>query len=301
MSNSAESETARREREIQRVKDELPAVGNALDAFGRLLIARSRVKETLPDWTPPEISVDPDLFRQGAPMVGREVFAVSRAELTPAADIMLPAAQEAFPNLSEPLGVIHNAARVGEIDWEEEAEALLSGIEPKPADDATEKAIDRPVLEFAVGEILKPFAEKRAEALRPLVDKFDWHKGYCPVCGSWPHISFLTGQTGERRLKCSFCGHQWRFMRTQCPFCETTEQDKLEFLSVEDRPLERAELCHACKRYIVGSDLRDLVDEVDLDIAALGMIYLDLLAQDQGFRPGAMTEWNSMEDESEGR
>jgi FdhE protein len=67
----------------------------------------------------------------------------------------------------------------------------------------------------------------------------------------------------------------------------------LEFLYSEDRKNERAELCIACKKYILGIDIRGLIKKPPKEIASLGMIYLDILAQDKGFVPGAVLLWNN--------
>jgi len=77
-------------------------------------------------------------------------------------------------------------------------------------------------------------------------------------------------------------------MRTACPFCENNDHEKLELIYSEDRDFERAELCHECKRYIVGIDLRDRTEDPIMEVIALRLFYLDILAQDKGFVPGAV-------------
>jgi FdhE protein len=81
-------------------------------------------------------------------------------------------------------------------------------------------------------------------------------------------------------------------MRTKCPFCENDDHNKMEFYFIEDRSHERAEICYQCKRYLVSIDLRKCSDEVVLEVASLGMIYLDILAQGKGFLPVAVCAWN---------
>jgi FdhE protein len=80
-----------------------------------------------------------------------------------------------------------------------------------------------------------------------------------------------------------------------CPFCENDDQSKLELYFSEDRKFERAELCHNCKKYLVSIDTRNMVQQPAAQVAALGMIYLDFLAQEKGFAPGAVCAWNVME------
>ena len=86
-------------------------------------------------------------------------------------------------------------------------------------------------------------------------------------------------------------------MRTACPFCENDDQKKLEYFFSEERQRERVEVCHHCRRYLVGMDLREQIDEPVLEVAPLGLVYLDILAQRQGFTPGAVTDLNVLEEE----
>ncbi len=80
-----------------------------------------------------------------------------------------------------------------------------------------------------------------------------------------------------------------------CPFCESDDQDKLQFLFSEDRKHERAELCLVCNKYVVGIDSRDLIYDIPREVAGLGLVYLDLIAQQKGFSPGVANAWNKLE------
>ena len=80
-------------------------------------------------------------------------------------------------------------------------------------------------------------------------------------------------------------------MRTHCPFCENEDPEKSEFCFVEDRAHERAEICHNCKRYIAGIDLRKYPYEFVPEVAVAGMMYLDVLAQEKGYLPMADSAW----------
>lgn len=152
--------------------------------------------------------------------------------------------------------------------------------------------LEKEIFVFLMGQFIKPLAEIRAELLIPLPENLTWLKGYCPICGSWPYISVLREKEGQRWLKCSFCSHEWRFMRTQCPCCENEDPETLEFFYAEDKPHERVEVCNKCKKYIISLDIRDRVEDTALEAEALGLVYLDILAQEKGYLPAAITEWN---------
>jgi FdhE protein len=172
--------------------------------------------------------------------------------------------------------------------------ALLEGQEKKVDDIASTFETSPLILKFILDQLMKPFLEKRIDGIESLIQDLSWHKGYCPLCGSFPELSFLKGAEGQRWLRCGLCGHEWRFMRTKCPFCENDDHEKMELYFVEDREHERAELCYKCNRYIVNIDTRKLAEEVVTEVAAIGMLYLDILAQGKGFLPVALSAWNNM-------
>ncbi len=110
-----------------------------------------------------------------------------------------------------------------------------------------------------------------------------WKKGYCPICGSRPHATFLTGTEGQRFLQCSMCRHEWRFSRSVCPVCEQESFKELPVFFLEDHKEERAEACEACKHYLLGLDMRALSGDTPLELFVLCMMPLDLLMQEKGY------------------
>jgi FdhE protein len=118
----------------------------------------------------------------------------------------------------------------------------------------------------------------------------EWLKGYCPICGSMPEMSFLDGAEGQRWLKCSLCGYDWRFDRMTCPYCEKKTESK-ELISAEGFEHEWIDLCPHCNKYIVSVDFRNQED-VTTEVAGISMVYLDIIAQQKGFAPIAVCAWN---------
>jgi FdhE protein len=180
----------------------------------------------------------------------------------------------------------------GHLNLKDCMKALLKGQEEKIDEIALDLETQPLIIKFILDQLMKPFLEKRIEGTQSLIQNLVWHKGYCPLCGSFPELSFLKGIEGQRWLRCSLCGHEWRFMRTKCPFCENDDHEKMELYFVEGREYERAELCFQCKRYIVNIDMRNFAEEVVTEVAAIGMLYLDILAQGKGFLPIALCAWN---------
>ena len=290
---------ARIEREVAKIQEELPALASLLQAFKELLIEVAVAKADLAEPQSSELpEIDADAFRQGVPLAGKESFLVEGRLLNEIARRMLPAMRRGFPKIDQDLIAIEEALKEQRLDLEGVAKNLLETKDEAIEETARAIGAKPKILRFVVGWCLKPFVEFRAASIAPVCEQLAWSKGYCPICGSWPSLSLLRGQEGQRWVKCSFCGHEWRFIRTSCPFCDNEDQAKLEFFFSQERERERAEVCHACKRYMVGIDLRNRVDEPLIDVTPLGLVYLDILAQRQGFTPGAITDWNVLDEEA---
>jgi FdhE protein len=111
---------------------------------------------------------------------------------------------------------------------------------------------------------------------------------FCPACGGPPQVSVFADSgealvTGQRRLLCARCAHEWVYPRTTCVACGETTSAKLVVLADPERmPHLRVDACERCRRYIVNVDTRlegRAVPVVD-EIAALP---LDIAATERGF------------------
>ncbi len=130
-----------------------------------------------------------------------------------------------------------------------------------------------------------------ADKLKQKVDPENWLKGNCPVCGSYPAIEKLRRDDGRRFLHCSLCATEWYFKRIMCPFCGNEDHNSLKYFFVEeDTPTEKAafrvDVCDQCKSYIKTLDERKLPksEEPDLYLKNLDTVYLDILAQKDGYK-----------------
>jgi len=292
---SAQEAYERIDTAIRRMKDRTPQLSTIFTAFRELMAQQSAMKADLPEPAPLEIKVDTAQYTQGVPLLDKQFFSISLDSLKKAAHRLFPAIEKGFPSLHDQLSILRKALEQTDSEDGPLARSLLTGDGEASLTAAEELGIDPSVIDFAGGQLRKPFAEKVASAVPVLPGDIAWLKGYCPRCGSWPELSYLEGKEGRRWLRCSFCGHEWPFMRTQCPFCETDNLDDIEIIFQEGRPYERAELCHACKKYVVSIDFRDLAYDLPHEVAPLGLVHLDILAQEKGFSPGAVCPWNVLE------
>ncbi len=279
------------QRAIESMREDLPELATVFDAFKGLVAAQAALKAKLPISSEHDLAVDPVQYSRGVPIFTRDAFRLSTDDLRKASKHLLPAIEHGFPHIKSQLIAIRSAIESGNLDstlWVSAVGCSSTEIERT----ASDLGVDPGILYFVLGQFSKPFAQKQAESLLPLPKDLQWHKGYCPICGSWPEMSFLEGKEGRRWLRCSFCGHEWSYMRIKCPFCESEDQGKLELLFSEDRKFERAELCYECMKYLVSIDLRDRCNDILREAAPLGLVYLDVLAQEKGFSPGATCGWN---------
>jgi FdhE protein len=133
-----------------------------------------------------------------------------------------------------------------------------------------------------------------------------WSKGYCPFCGSLTGMAYLSKPEGpadeylpigggQKYLHCALCGHHWRFERNRCPACDNNDKDTLVYYQESGETAERFDTCQKCSRYLLCIDLRKSDPTLSMDLSALGMVHLDLLAREKGFTPVAWTPWNRVD------
>jgi FdhE protein len=204
--------------------------------------------------------------------------------------VLIPALKQGFPSIADQLDSMTSCNGTAHRFTDAILQAALAGREEELVGHARSLEIDPPVLRFVLTRLIKPFAEKWGESAGAIIKDLEWLKGYCPACGAWPNISFWRGEGGKRWLRCSFCGHEWQFIRSACPFCENVDQQRLESIFSEDRPAEAVDVCHECRRYLLRKDLRAEMYDIAPEVAALGMAHLDALAQEQGFHPPPLDE-----------
>jgi FdhE protein len=290
MTGSSSSDQATRIRHaVDRMRKELPQLSEIFDAFEDVSAEQEAFKAMLPNENEKEYVIDPGQFRDGLPLLRKEDFTVDFNYLRQAADRIIPAMMKGFPSIKPQLELLEKALRQKDSFLLEPLAVMPVGTDAELETLATRLHMDSGILKFTMLQLVKPFAIKQAENAALTLDSLNWQKGYCPVCGSWPELGFLEGKEGRRWLRCSFCSHEWPFMRTKCPFCETDDHEKMELYFSEERSYERAELCYQCMRYLVSIDLRDLADDVVREVASLGLVYLDILAQEKGFSPASMS------------
>jgi FdhE protein len=150
--------------------------------------------------------------------------------------------------------------------------------------------VDVTILKFLIHMSIFPSLQANAEMLTDQIDPKRWLRGYCPICGSPPHMSQFKAE-GHRFYACSFCGFEWLGERLKCPFCENSDHTKLHYFYAEGDEAYRVDLCDNCNQYIKTVDSRKLNYEPDLDLEDIATIHLDILASEKGFKRPVASPW----------
>jgi formate dehydrogenase maturation protein FdhE len=140
-----------------------------------------------------------------------------------------------------------------------------------------------PLQEFLSRAFLQPYAEFIAGAMLPPVSALT--VCICPRCNSLPSLGVLRpeGDGGKKYLQCSFCAHEWSFLRILCAHCGEDREQRLCVHSAEQFPHIRLEICETCNHLLRTIDLTkdgNAIPMVD-DLAA---IPLALWAEQHGYQ-----------------
>ncbi len=147
---------------------------------------------------------------------------------------------------------------------------------------AVPAGVSQHLLDDIIQAALWPFLAGYAKALIGLVNQESWRRGYCPVCGGRPDIAFLDRERGSRWLVCGRCDAQWLYQRLECPFCGNQAQKDLAYYT-DDSGLYRLYVCEQCRQYLKTIDLRQIDEEVIINLERLFTLSLDAQAREQGY------------------
>jgi FdhE protein len=274
---------------------EKPDLQAAISSFGGMLEASQKVQALLGPWnTDTLVDVDTtERLAQGESILNMVSLLDFTNQVASAASIMFPAMQKAFSTIAGDVEKISAVAQADSVDLYPCLQGMVAGDEQLLKTAAEKSDVSYDVFTFVMSQLLSPFVHSQAKSFASAFDLSAWTKGYCPVCGSFPSVSYLVGEGGKRWLHCAECGHEWRFQRQICPYCEDNAAKGLDYFYIEDRLAERAYVCKECKKYLLTIDIRELALKPNMDIAPVGLIALDVKAQEEGYAPLVDLPWNN--------
>lgn len=289
---------ARINQALDEMQTQTPALAQVIGAFRGSIATQAAIKAGLPALDQPQPRPPSAHQTRGVPLAGVADFLLVDGldlprHLAQAVSRLLPELERGFPALAPAGAALRAALAAGDLDLAGALDALLGGDRTRLEKLCAQAGVDAPGFEFILLQAAKPFLERRAQALAGRLAKGE-HGGSCPLCGSLPELSYIQGAAGERWLRCSLCATHWRFSRTTCPVCGNQDQEKMGFFFVEGREDQRVDHCSVCGKYLVGLDLRGKDREPVWEVVGMGMIHLDILAQQRGFSPTAALAWNRL-------
>jgi FdhE protein len=276
-------------RRVQQLKKKRPGYGEILDFYQKVKEAQDKVKASL--------KIDPiklkkewrDLLaKEGFSLIQREDFPLDMEVTMKLFQSLSQIGKTSNPHMAEQVEKINEAIDSKKIDLKK---LLKMGVKEQKIEQVAAKfGLDKKVFSFLVRNSIKPSIEAGMEQLSSELDSESWLKGYCPVCGSLPHLSLLREEVGKRYLICSFCGYSWRIDRLICPFCNNKEQEFLQYFYGEGEETYRINLCNKCHQYIKTIDLR-ILGESDPSLEDLATLHLDILAFQKGYKRPVPNPW----------
>lgn len=165
--------------------------------------------------------------------------------------------------------------------------ALLSRDNSYLEKEALKNRLDLDEFIFVLHNVFKPFLIRLRECFQVKMDREDWLKGSCPVCGYLPDMSkIVESRDNQRHLHCSLCENGWEFPRLVCPVCGCEEQSKHGYFEYEDDPSYRVYYCDECKHYIKNVRVPKLKEESKFDLAVEDVItsFLDASMMEKGYK-----------------
>lgn len=275
----------KRQATVDELVRELKAEGKALPPF-----AREKSHAGLPLLADPDLSPYMSLLQR-------------------AADKMLPALLD-FPPLKRHANTLLDFFVKDSAKAQKLFEAFLLGDDASLREAAHKLDMEAGELIFVTEFILSPFLRALVQAGPGQVDAFPWNEegvwrqGYCPVCGEAPVIAwldrpriddentFLVGGGGKKNFHCSLCGASWHFQRGICPACGKEGNGVMEILQQSGAHGERIDFCTLCDSYCPTVDLREFGDVPNMDVMALGMLHMDIVASQKKLQPLKPAFWN---------
>lgn len=277
---------------IERAIEQNPQNSEIIKAFGRI-IKKQRQLAVQPFLRSLDCSsIDKEKLRAGVPVARQINLFLLDDSLKEIVLSLASAVKEGMPQLSENIDKISDLIQHDKINPADYFKSVATG-ENKTADSwGNDLKISPSNASFLMSLVGRVVLERRAKEILAALGEYSWEKGYCPICGEFPSIALIEEEGGKRFLHCSSCGHDWRFTRAVCPYCEDEAQREMDYFYVENKTQESAFVCDKCKKYLVTLYRAGHVFERDMDISAVSLIHMDMIMQGKGYEPMAICAWN---------
>jgi len=189
------------------------------------------------------------------------------------------------PELKETLEKLNPYIEV--LNYNQLIHALLKENYDSFLDLADKTNIPPELLIFIFDHAVRPFFRLYAAPYAKIIidDTFQhWEfPTICPICGSKAHISRLRSTDNRRFMFCDRCFSEWEIKYLKCVHCGNDEPGTIKYISIENDDAYQIYTCEECKGYLKTYNERQGGRSVDLFIANIETIYLDMLAVEKGY------------------
>jgi FdhE protein len=277
--------------EIEKLRDAQPHLDNLLSAFGPLLLEKNQwLSDTAADLR--TLPIDPLRYAEGIPVNKQYQLFSADDPWGSAGWSVAKAIAQGFPHLRQDMEVLLNRFTEGKYDCI--SLPFVNGREGEfqLVEKAVELGVSPTSLHLFLRVLHRFMLTKKARDMQKELAGHIWKKGYCPVCGAFPHLAIL-GDNGQRQLQCVDCGHAWPFARLTCPYCEHEDPQNTNIFFIAGKQEDSAFTCDKCRRYLLTANRSASLSHPHADLIAMGLVHLDLILQEKGYGPMAECEWNT--------
>lgn len=225
-------------------------------------------------------------LEKGIPMMDRQHIEIDEAAGFALLKSLCKEADQASAKLSEGADVVKKSLDRDKGTIQKGFYLLMANDNKGLEQLADTLAVDKEVLVFFLYNSIWPSlaAHARQFTHQHMVNG-NWNRGYCPVCGCLPGLSFLN-DSGHRYFICEFCRHEWAAKRNLCPGCGPENDKKsVGYFYSDDEKAFRIYTCETCKTYIKTIDTRELIRPFFPPLEAIITLHLDLKAKELGYKP----------------
>lgn len=142
--------------------------------------------------------------------------------------------------------------------------------------------LNAPILQFLSELAYRPYIKAFAKLVNPKINLAQYNNNKCPVCGELVRI-IRSVDEGGREACCVRCSTVWNAKRLQCPHCKNEDHEKLRYITVGEDEDRKLYVCEVCKGYVKYINTQELLVQPDFFLVDLETIYLDIVADQQGY------------------
>ena len=288
---SINNETETLAEEIKQVLAEQPHVESLLNAFGPILMEKSRwlaevqnYKKTFP--------VDAIQYEGGISLIQQCQLFLPEDLWESAGLAVAQGIGQGFSHLAEEIEGLSEQIADERFDCLSLLHSIAESDDERLTSQAESIGVELALLQLFLRFLTRFMLTKRAQDMAADLAFLAWKKGYCPICGSFPQLAIIRDK-GQKWLQCPDCNHEWQFPRLACPYCDHEDPENTNYMFIEGKKEDSAFVCSKCRRYLLTAHRSETLRQTHPDIIAISLAHLDLVLQDKGFKPMVVCEWNT--------